>query len=967
MSRRKINSRPGFDDESDHNQQQFNYGVGLQQQHSTQRNMPQSYGYQQQQQQSQGGYIASDVAYPGTMATAPANHSRNRGRQPHQQQQQVDCKPYGIDCDLGTAQLYGAPPGSNAIGGYGYIPPPQHIDGVLGGVSSNYYSGQPTGSSFNGPQSSGGANPFSSMAPGGASSNYYSGQPTGSSFNGPQSSGGPNPFSSMAPGGASFNGPQSSGGANPFSSIASGGASSNYYSGQPIGGGFNGPQSGGGANPFPSVSPEDLSQIDQWFSNLDPLDSGKVSRQDTISFLGRFNLQERATSIWNVAKTLNASTLDYVNLRQFGVVMRCAGLAKKFGICSVSQYCSTTSTHIPLPEIKRNGETTRPSKTMSNLVNQSLDAFSKIEMQSDNKKKNSKQGNIKKSSKQNPVTETTAMIPVSEQAPINPPKNSKSEFCDTVFVGNLPRGITEGELFDLFQPCGDITNVRLAADKGYAHVRFSQGGASVDAAVGLNRRTISGRAIRVDYAPPSQSAVKHITTKKAVAVSAPAAGMVSADAPAPLPVSEAVSQQSAKMAAQKVGHESSIPRDGGRDNEKVDVKVGQKTDVQTDSSDDDDEDDGSNRSDGNGEDDERSREDDEGSRCGAEGEEEEETLDLDALNVTPAVRHFIETCQACDAGEINRCFEFLMANEWPSCLRLAESMIVDNTKPNYQRRDEMKSFITELALVHGEYYEEADERRKKIENTWPETLLNISKGVRKLKSAKTHNDHEDGHKLVKQFRREFSKQHDNRKKRVNVSTCGLYDYTVSVKQSLFVSMQLEWNKMITKLEEAYRQANLRAGGVDTATSKGHTSPWDICGPVNGKKKVIVIGGTGSGKSTFINTLTNYFRGGTLDDMKVVIPTATHASTESDAASHTESKRTNVSQSQTQDCSSYRFKNPKSTLEFEFIDTPGIGDTRGLKQDEDNLTKILTAAKDSKNLTAIVLVVNGRIPRLDGVS
>ena len=129
--------------------------------------------------------------------------------------------------------------------------------------------------------------------------------------------------------------------------------------------------------------------------------------------------------------------------------------------------------------------------------------------------------------------------------------------------------------------------------------------------------------------------------------------------------------------------------------------------------------------------------------------------------------------------------------------------------------------------------------------------------------------------------------------------------------------------------------------------------------------MLVIGETGCGKSTFINMITNFFRKGSFGNIRVAIPTKYHPKNESFVSvnSNTSSERNvdDVSQSQTDTCVSYDFE-PGNHIHFRFIDSPGLGDTRGSKQDEINIGKILQAAGEEECITAIVVVINGSVPR-----
>lgn len=72
-----------------------------------------------------------------------------------------------------------------------------------------------------------------------------------------------------------------------------------------------------------------------------------------------------------------------------------------------------------------------------------------------------------------------------------PSTRERPKGCRTVFVGGLPENITEDVIREVFEPCGEITTLRLSK-KNFCHIRFVFE-ASVDSAIYL-----SGYRIRIN-------------------------------------------------------------------------------------------------------------------------------------------------------------------------------------------------------------------------------------------------------------------------------------------------------------------------------------------------------------------------------------------------------------------------------------------------------------------------------------
>eukprot|EP00927_Polykrikos_kofoidii_P025604 TRINITY_DN22975_c0_g1_i1.p1 TRINITY_DN22975_c0_g1~~TRINITY_DN22975_c0_g1_i1.p1 ORF type:complete len:872 (-),score=83.52 TRINITY_DN22975_c0_g1_i1:76-2691(-) len=82
-------------------------------------------------------------------------------------------------------------------------------------------------------------------------------------------------------------------------------------------------------------------------------------------------------------------------------------------------------------------------------------------------------------------------------------ETSKPEDCRTVWIGGLPQEVTEASIREVFEPCGEIKEIRLDKSRrsgaSFCHVEFVDS-SSVDRAVRISGCRIMNAKIRVDFA-----------------------------------------------------------------------------------------------------------------------------------------------------------------------------------------------------------------------------------------------------------------------------------------------------------------------------------------------------------------------------------------------------------------------------------------------------------------------------------
>ena len=137
--------------------------------------------------------------------------------------------------------------------------------------------------------------------------------------------------------------------------------------------------------------------------------------------------------------------------------------------------------------------------------------------------------------------------------------------------------------------------------------------------------------------------------------------------------------------------------------------------------------------------------------------------------------------------------------------------------------------------------------------------------------------------------------------------------------------------------------------------------------------ILLLGETGVGKSTFINAFANYieydnFNFAEREQVRVLIP-ARFTITDEKFVSQTiaigkdANENEEMTQSGTQGARSYVFPIPRNNTRIRLIDTPGIGDTRGIDQDQENFENILAYIGNLEHLHAVCFLLKPNQPRI----
>lgn len=117
---------------------------------------------------------------------------------------------------------------------------------------------------------------------------------------------------------------------------------------------------------------------------------------------------------------------------------------------------------------------------------------------------------------------------------------------------------------------------------------------------------------------------------------------------------------------------------------------------------------------------------------------------------------------------------------------------------------------------------------------------------------------------------------------------------------------------------------------------------------------VILGETGSGKSSLIDLFHFWGRESCGEQPKFEDVAKLSLIDKANEAGGSQSGSQTIEPRQY----SFRLKFADRDYSFALLDTPGMGDIKGLKQDDDNIQSILTFVEQTSSVNAIVLMLNG---------
>ena len=131
-------------------------------------------------------------------------------------------------------------------------------------------------------------------------------------------------------------------------------------------------------------------------------------------------------------------------------------------------------------------------------------------------------------------------------------------------------------------------------------------------------------------------------------------------------------------------------------------------------------------------------------------------------------------------------------------------------------------------------------------------------------------------------------------------------------------------------------------------------------------KMVLIGETGAGKTSFIELLLNYAKQFGLDsfNLKSITSFVNCTTTASDVKENESDKKQKVWNSDTTD--SRKYQADFGEFKLDIIDTPGFADTRGEDQRKENVDNIINKVKEELYVNTVCLVISGTQVRLTSV-